>query len=127
MPMSPRNYSKQTSFTNHLHSILALAKSQGLNQKSLCEKAGIRESSISEWGKGKKNLTILYFLNLLGGLEMTVADYLKLTKRQLTEDQKFEIDLQRFASRNSDKFKLLFKNPKALKLLNQLLNNKVKP
>lgn len=57
---------------------------------------------------------------------MSIEDYQKLTKKELTKEQKFEIDLHKFTSMNSKKYKDVFENPKAFKFLKQLLNKKIK-
>ena len=112
---------KSVEFNEYLIFILNTARNRGLGKTDLMEKCGIPRQRWSEFEKGRA-VTGRYFLKFMEGLNLTIEEIEKLSKRKMTLEQKREIQIESWQSAHRNLIEAMVDNPGSIKILEAAIN-----
>lgn len=107
---------KQVTFNNYIDFIMKEARSKGWGKTLLMHNCGIPRQRWSEFEKGRA-LTGRYFLKFMEGLNLAIKDIEKKTGRQMSTDQKREIQVESWQAAHRDLIEAMIDNPGLVNIL----------
>ena len=112
---------KSVEFNSYLQFILNIARDRGLGKTELMCKCGIPRQRWSEFEKGR-SVTGRYFLKFMEGLNLTIDEVEKLSKRKMTNEQRRELQIESWQSAHRNLIEAMVDNPGLLKILEAAIN-----
>lgn len=116
---------KMIDFNNYLGFILTQAKERGWGKTELMHNCGIPRQRWSEFEKGRA-VTGRYFIKFMEGLNVTIEDIKKKSRRKMTPEQKREIQIESWQSAHRDIIEAMVDNPGLLNVLQAAIKSQKK-
>jgi hypothetical protein len=107
---------KEIRFNEYLDFILETASSRGLGKTELMGKCAIPRQRWSEFDKGR-SVTGRYFLKFMEGLNLTIDDIEKKSRKKMSPEQKRELQVESWQSAHRSLIEAMVDNPGLLHIL----------
>lgn len=116
---------KMIEFNDYLGFILAQAQARGWGKTELMHNCAIPRQRWSEFENGR-SVTGRYFLKFMEGLNLTIDDIEKKSRRNMTPEQKREIQVESWQSAHRDIIEAMVDNPGLLNVLQAAIKSQKK-
>jgi len=107
---------KMVSFNEYLDFILHEAELKGWGKTELMQNCAIPRQRWSEFEKGRA-LTGRYFLRFMEGLNMTIEEIEKKSGRNMSDEQKRELQVESWQDAHRDLIEAMIDNPALINVL----------